>query len=60
MLERIGGMVGIGQVVASERDDDLRMTRGKHTLMAVDCPRIAGVPEPLHEGSESGMGARSR
>jgi hypothetical protein len=55
-FERVCGMVGVGEVVAGEADDDLGAADGEDTLKVVCGLRVAGVPEGLDEGGESGMG----
>ena len=50
MLEGVGGAVGVGEVVAGEREDDLRVAGGKDALVAVGGFGVAGVPEAFHEG----------
>ena len=58
MLEWICGVVGVGEVVAGQGDDDLGMAVGEDALVAVGCRfGVAGVPEGLDEGGEGGMGA---
>jgi hypothetical protein len=57
VLEGVGGMVGVGEVVAGERDDDLGAAAGEDALVAVGGLRVAGVPEGFDERGESGMGA---
>ena len=56
VLERVGGVVGVGEVVAGERDDELGAADGEDALKVVRGVRIAGVPEAFDEGGESGMG----
>ena len=53
----VGGVVGVGEVVAGERDDDLGVAVGEDALAAVRGLRVAGVPEGFDEGGEGGMGA---
>ena len=50
-------MVGVGEVVAGERDDDLGVAGGEDALVGVEGVGVAGVPEGLDEGCERGMGA---
>ena len=57
VLEGVGGVVGVGEVVASEGDDDLSVGAGEDTLVAVGGVGVAGVPEGLDEGCEGGMRA---
>ena len=57
VLEGVGGMVGVGEVVAGEGDDDLSVGAGEDTLVAVGGVGVAGVPEGLDEGCEGGMRA---
>jgi hypothetical protein len=56
VLERVGGVVGVGEVVAGEGDDDLGAADGEDALKVVRGLRVAGVPEGFDEGGESGMG----
>jgi len=56
-LEGVDGVVGVGEVVAGERDDNLGPAGGKDALTGVDGVGIAGVPEGFDEGGECGMGA---
>ena len=56
VLERVGGVVGVGEVVAGERDDELGAADGEDAFKVVRGVRIAGVPEAFDEGGESGMG----
>jgi hypothetical protein len=55
-FERIRGMVGVGEVVAGEADDDLGAAGGEDAFVAMCGLRVACVPECLDEGGESGMG----
>ena len=57
VLERVDGVVGVGEVVAGEGDDDLGAAIGEDALVAVGGVGVAGVPEGLDEGGEGGMGA---
>jgi hypothetical protein len=54
--ERIDGIVGVGEVVPGQGDDDLGAAGGKNSLVTVDGVRVAGVPEGFDEGAEGGMG----
>ena len=54
--QRIGGAVGVGKVVASERDDDLGAAGRKDALAGVSSIGVADIPEGLDEGCEGGMG----
>jgi hypothetical protein len=56
VLERVGGVVGVGEVVAGEGDDDLGAAGGEDAFVAVGGQGVAGVPEGLDEGGEGGMG----
>ena len=42
-------MVGVGEIVAGERDDDLRVAVGEDALVAVGGLGVAGVPEGFDE-----------
>ena len=55
--EWVGGVVGVGEVVASEGDDDLGAAGGEDSLVRVDWVGVAGVPEGVDEWCERGMGA---
>lgn len=57
MLEGVGWVIGVGEVVAGEGDDDLGMAVGEDALVAVSGLGVAGVPEGFDKGGESGMGA---
>ncbi len=57
VLERVGGVVGVGEVVAGEGDDDLRVAGGEDALVAVGGLGVAGIPEGLDEGGKGGVGA---
>ena len=56
VLEGVDGVVGVGEVVAGEGDDDLGVAVGEDALVAVGGVGVAGVPEGLDEGCEGGMG----
>lgn len=55
VLEGIEGVAGVGEVVASEREDDLGSAGGEDALVAVGGVRVAGVPEAFDEGREGGL-----
>ena len=55
MAERVGGVVGVGEVVAGEGDDDLGSAVGEHELVAMGGVRIPGVPEGADIGGEGRM-----
>ena len=62
--DRCGGVgqwvdevVGIGEVVAGERDDDLSVACGEDALVAVGGVGVTGVPERSDERGKDGMGA---
>jgi hypothetical protein len=57
VLEGVGGVVGVGEVVAGEGDDDLGVAVGEDALVAVGGVGVAGVPVGLDEWGEGGMGA---
>jgi len=57
VLEWIGGVVGVGEVVPSEGEDDLGMTVGDDALVAVRGCGVECVPEGFDEGSEGGVRA---
>lgn len=57
VLERVGGVVGVGEVVAREGYDDLGVAVGEDALVAVSGLGVGGVPKGLDEGCEGGMGA---
>ncbi len=49
VLERVGGVVGVGEVVAGEGDDELRVAVGEDALVTVRGFGVAGVPECFDE-----------
>ena len=55
VLERVGGVVRVGEVVAGERDDDLGVTVGEDAFVAVGRSGVAGVPEGFDVGGEGGV-----
>ena len=57
VLEGVGGVVRVGEVVAGEGDDDLSVGAGEDALVVVDGVGVAGVPEGLDEWGEGGMRA---
>ena len=56
VLEWVGGVVGVGEVVASEGDDDLGVAVGEDAFVAVVGIGVAGIPEGFDEGGETGIG----
>jgi hypothetical protein len=52
--ERICGMVGVGEIVAGQRDDDLWATCGKDSLTGMNGIGVAGVPQLVDKRSELG------
>ena len=56
VFEGAGGVVGVGEVVAGQGEDDFGLAAGEDALVAVDGVRVAGVPEGFDEGRESGIG----
>jgi hypothetical protein len=46
----VGGVVGVGEVVAGEGDDDLGVAVGENALVAVRGFGVTGVPEGFDEG----------
>ncbi len=57
VLERVCGVVGVGEVVAGEGDDDLGVAVGQDALVAVRGGWVAGVPEGFDVRAEGGMRA---
>jgi hypothetical protein len=53
----VGGVVGVGEVVAGQRDDDLSVTVGEDAFVAVCGFGVTGVPKGFDEGGEGGVGA---
>jgi hypothetical protein len=56
VLERVDGVVGVGEVVAGEADDDLGVAGGEDALVEVCGVGVADLPQGFDEGSECGMG----
>jgi len=56
VVERAGEVVGVGEVVAGEGENDLGSAGGEDALVAVGGVRVADVPEGFDEGCEGGMG----
>ena len=52
----VDGMVGVGEGVACERNNDLGPSRRKDALAGVGGVRIVGIPEGMDERNEGGMG----
>lgn len=53
----VGGVVSVGEVVAGEGDDDLRVAVGKDALVAVSGCGVASIPEGFDEGGQGGVRA---
>ena len=56
MVEGIDGVVGVGEIVAGERENDLGQAGREDTLVAMDGVGVADVPEGFDERCKGGMG----
>ncbi len=50
VFQRVGGVVGVGEVVAGERDDDLGAAGGENALVAMGGVRVAAYQRDLMKG----------
>ena len=53
-------MVGVGEIVTGERDDDLRVAVGEDALVAVVAWGSQAYQKDLMKGDRAGWGRRSR
>jgi hypothetical protein len=54
VLERVGGVVGVGEVVAGERDDELGVAVGENALVAVRGSGSQAYQKDLMKGARAG------